>query len=61
MDRMHDAQSALREAATHLPDDVNGRLTTVAKLSDTDRDTIVELARQALAQFQPKPAQEKKT
>ena len=59
MDRMHDAQSALREAATHLPADVNGRLTTVAKLSDADRKTIVELARQALAQFQPKPAPEK--
>jgi hypothetical protein len=29
-------------------------------LSDADRKTIVELARQALAQFQPKSAPEKK-
>jgi len=31
------------------------RLETADKLSDADRNTIVELARNALARFQPKP------
>jgi F-type H+-transporting ATPase subunit alpha len=34
---------------------VNARLDTAAKLSDEDKKIIVEIARNALAPFQPKP------
>jgi hypothetical protein len=34
---------------------VGARFETARELSDEDRQTIVELARQALAPFQPKP------
>jgi F-type H+-transporting ATPase subunit alpha len=60
MERMPEAQAALREAAAHIPDDVEGRLTTATKLSDADRGAIVELARRALVGFQPKPVPGKK-
>jgi hypothetical protein len=35
--------------------DVCGRLERADKLSDDDRNTIIEIARQALSPFQPKP------
>jgi F-type H+-transporting ATPase subunit alpha len=35
---------------------VCARFQTAAKLSDADRTAIIEIARQALAPFQPKPA-----
>jgi F-type H+/Na+-transporting ATPase subunit alpha len=55
LDRMTDAEHALRNASVTIPADVAKRLESADNLSDADRTTIVELARNALARFQPKP------
>ena len=55
LDRMTDAEHAVREAAAKIPAEVCARFETADKLSDEDRKTIIEIARQALARFQPKP------
>jgi F-type H+/Na+-transporting ATPase subunit alpha len=54
LDRMKEAEQALREAAAKIPTDTADRLDTADKLSDEDRKTIVEIGRQALAGFHPK-------
>jgi F-type H+-transporting ATPase subunit alpha len=51
---MTDAEHALREAAADIPAEVRERLDTAEKLSDEDRETIIEIARQSLASL---PAQ----
>ena len=53
--QMTEAEHALREAAADLPAEVRERLDTAEKLSDEDRDAIILIARQSLADFQPKP------
>ncbi len=55
LDRMMDAQNAVQHAAVNMPADVRGRLDTADALSDGDREAIVDSARQALVQLQPKP------
>ncbi len=55
-DRMTDAEQAVREAATEIPSEVCARLDTADKLRDEDRETIIQIARQALARFQAKAA-----
>lgn len=52
LDRMPEAERAVREASAELPDDLQARFDTATKLSDADRTTIVEIARTALAGFQ---------
>jgi len=54
LEQMTDAEHALREAAVDIPADVRERLYTADKLSDADRETIIQIGRQALARFQPK-------
>jgi F-type H+/Na+-transporting ATPase subunit alpha len=54
IDRMKEADQAVREAAGKLPADVAHRLDTADTLSDADRKTITEIARQAVAGFHPK-------
>src|ERR1035437_7678316 len=54
LERMADAKRAVLEAAAKIPADVGERFETATKLSDEDRKAIVEIARQALAPFQPK-------
>ncbi|MFZ3141867.1 alternate F1F0 ATPase, F1 subunit alpha [Polaromonas sp.] len=58
LDRMPAAEQAVREAAARLPDAVQARFDTAAKLSDADRAAIVQIARTALASFQPEAAPE---
>ncbi|MBA3937219.1 MAG: alternate F1F0 ATPase, F1 subunit alpha, partial [Planctomycetes bacterium] len=53
--RMADAKHAVMEAATGIPAPVCARFDTAKKLSDEDRALVVDLARTALASFQPKP------
>jgi F-type H+-transporting ATPase subunit alpha len=53
LDQMTDAENAVIEAAAKIPVAVGARFATAKELSDEDRKTIVELARQALAPFQP--------
>jgi F-type H+-transporting ATPase subunit alpha len=45
----------VREAASGIPPEVSARFETAAKLRDEDKKVIIEIARQALAPFQPKP------
>jgi len=54
LDQMTDAEHALRKAAD-IPAEVRSRLDTADKLSEEDRETIIEIARQKLARFQPEP------
>jgi F-type H+/Na+-transporting ATPase subunit alpha len=58
LDRMTDAEHAVRDAADKIPANVCERFETADKLSDEDRKTIIEIARQALDTFQPKPEAE---
>ena len=53
--QMTDAKLAVQEAAEKIPAEVCARFEAAAKLSVEDRQTIVEIARVALARFQPKP------
>jgi F-type H+-transporting ATPase subunit alpha len=53
LDRMTEAEHTLREAAAELPAEVHERLETADRLSDEDRETIIQIARKALAGFQP--------
>ncbi|MBE0473595.1 alternate F1F0 ATPase, F1 subunit alpha [Rhodoferax sp.] len=61
LDRMMDAEQAVREAAAELPDEVQARFNTADKMSDADRGVIVQIARTALASFLPEAASEAAT
>ena len=66
LDRMTDAEQAVRKAAAEIPAEVSERLDTADKLSDEDRETIIKIARQAIEAFsseaesksEPEPEQE---
>ena len=55
LDQMTDAEHAVQEAGTNMPAALRERLDTAEKLSDEDRAAIIEIAREALARFQPRP------
>jgi F-type H+-transporting ATPase subunit alpha len=55
---MTDAEHAVRDAAAKIPAEVRARFETADKLSDEDRKTMIEIARQTLAPFLPKPEPE---
>ena len=55
MEKMKDAQQAVLKAAMNIPKDICDRFETAEKLSDEDRKSIIEIARRALINFQPKP------
>lgn len=54
VDQMTDAEHAVHQAAADIPAEVRERLETADKLSDEDREAIIEIARKSLAPFQPK-------
>ena len=54
LDRMIDAEYAVRKAAADIPADVCARFDTASELSDKDRATITQIAQNALAYFQHK-------
>ncbi|NDY73937.1 F0F1 ATP synthase subunit alpha [Desulfobacter hydrogenophilus] len=58
LDRMTDAEEALRKAAADIPPEVCERLDTAKKLSDEDHEIIIQIARQSLADFQSKAKSE---
>jgi F-type H+-transporting ATPase subunit alpha len=58
LEQMADAELALHQAAKDIPADVRERLNTAEKLSGEDREKIIQIARNALAPFQPKPEAE---
>ncbi|MDD2880482.1 MAG: alternate F1F0 ATPase, F1 subunit alpha [Rhodoferax sp.] len=53
LERMPEAELTVREAAAKLPDELQARFNTTAKLSDADRDAILQIAHTALDSFQP--------
>jgi F-type H+-transporting ATPase subunit alpha len=55
LEQMAEARHAVRESASKIPAEVSARFETSAKLNDEDKKAIIEIARQALAPFQPKP------
>jgi F-type H+-transporting ATPase subunit alpha len=55
LERMVDAEGAVRKAVAGLPTALRERLETGAKLSEDDRKTLVDLAGQTLESFQPEP------
>ncbi len=55
IDQMTEAENAVQEAAANIPAEVCARLDTAEQLSDENRATIIQIARNALARFQPKP------
>jgi F-type H+-transporting ATPase subunit alpha len=55
LDKMADAENAVLDAAAKIPAEVSARLETADKLSEEDRKAIIEIARQAVTSFQPKP------
>ena len=56
LDKMAEAEHAVLDAAEKVPAEVGARIETADKLSDDDRKVIVEIARAALAPYQPTPA-----
>ncbi|MBN2562258.1 MAG: alternate F1F0 ATPase, F1 subunit alpha [Phycisphaerae bacterium] len=58
IDQMTDAEHAVREAAADIPAAVRERLGTADKLSDEDRETIIEIAREAIKEFSFEPSSE---
>lgn len=55
LDRMTDAEQTVLKAATEIPSDMRKRIDTSDTLSDEDREAIIQIARRALAGFQPAP------
>lgn len=55
LEDMKDAERAVQEAAARIPAAVSARFDSADKLSDEDRQAIIDIARQALAPFQPTP------
>ena len=58
LEQMTEAEHALRAAAEAIPADVRERLATAETLSPADRETIIQIARTALARFQSTPEPE---
>ncbi|MBE0565541.1 MAG: alternate F1F0 ATPase, F1 subunit alpha [Krumholzibacteria bacterium] len=52
LDRMTEAEQALREAAAKMPAEMSRRLQSTDDLSEADRNTVIELARRTLVPFQ---------
>src|ERR1700678_1710702 len=55
IDKMRDAEKALRKAAAEIPAEVCKRLDSADKLTDDDRKAIIEVGSKSLDCFQPKP------
>ena len=55
LERMTDAERAVRDAAAHIPAAVRARFDTAKALDEEDRSSILDVARRALAPFRPEP------
>ncbi len=53
LDKMSDAEKALRKAATELPAEIRQRFSSNDKLSEEDHKTILRVVGEAIAQFLP--------
>lgn len=54
LEKMTEAEHALRDAIVDIPAAICDRLTTAEKLSDDDHDAIIQIAHKSLLRFQPK-------
>ena len=54
LERMKDAERAVRRAAENIPTEIHDRFETSDKLSDADRKAVTELTRQAIEPFYAK-------
>ncbi|MGA7594194.1 MAG: F0F1 ATP synthase subunit alpha, partial [Gallionella sp.] len=52
LEKMREAELALRNAADEFPADLVKRITSVEELKDSDREAILQIARDTLASFQ---------
>jgi F-type H+-transporting ATPase subunit alpha len=52
LEKMREAELALRKAAEGFPSDLVKRITSVEELKDSDREAISQIARETLASFQ---------
>ncbi|ABM37636.1 alternate F1F0 ATPase, F1 subunit alpha [Polaromonas naphthalenivorans] len=59
--RMTAAEQAVLQAAATLPAELQTRFDTAMKLSEADRATLIQLARDALKPFVPPPAESRRT
>jgi F-type H+/Na+-transporting ATPase subunit alpha len=57
LERMTAAEQAVREAAADIPDEVCARFESAKKLSEGDRDLIIQITSHALTSFNPEPSQ----
>jgi F-type H+/Na+-transporting ATPase subunit alpha len=55
LDKIRDAEQALRKAAADIPAQVQGRFSSNDKLSGADREAILQVVGKAIAPFQQKP------
>jgi F-type H+-transporting ATPase subunit alpha len=55
LEKIPDAEKALRLAVREIPADLAGRFASAEKPSDSDRKAIIEIATRTLRAFQPKP------
>jgi F-type H+-transporting ATPase subunit alpha len=53
LEKMADAQHAVQEAAANIPEDVRARFKTSHELNESDRKTVIEIARQSLKHLLP--------
>ncbi|MCE9563892.1 MAG: alternate F1F0 ATPase, F1 subunit alpha [Planctomycetes bacterium] len=60
IEKVRDAEQALRKAAADIPSAIRQRFTSSDKLSDQDRKAMLDVVGNALAPFQPKPDPELK-
>ena len=60
IDKVRDAEQALRKAAADIPAEISKRFSSNDKLSDEDRKAILQVVGKAIAPFQPKPVPEPK-
>jgi F-type H+-transporting ATPase subunit alpha len=58
LERMTEAEQAVREAATEIPADLLARLASAEELSAADREAVIKAAGHALARFLPTPTPE---
>lgn len=58
LDRMVDAEQAIREAMADIPSEVRARIETAANLSGEDREGVLRIACKALTGFQSAPEPE---
>jgi F-type H+-transporting ATPase subunit alpha len=54
LDKVREAEAALCVGAAEIPTDVRDRFSSADKLSDADREAILNVAKKALGPFQPK-------